>query len=129
MQTITKFEDLECWKAARKLVKFVYQMSDSGKIAHEWELKTQLRRAALSIMNNLAEGFGRYGDKDSLRFYDTAKASAYEVKSMLYVLEDLEFLSPTQLSQLREQLNHTLSLTMGWIRYHAQKSPPNPPKP
>ena len=68
-------------------------------------------------MNNIAEGFGRFGDKDSLRFYDIAKASAYEVKSMLYVLEDVNYLTNEQLDNLRNLTDKALNLTLGWIRH------------
>lgn len=117
MDPIKRFEDLECWKAARLLVKAVYECSQTGELSKDWDTKSQIKRAALSVMNNIAEGFGRFGEKDSLRFYDIAKASAYEVKSMLYVLEDVGYLPNDQLSQLRKLTDSTLNLTLGWIRY------------
>lgn len=123
MDPIKRFEDLECWKSARLLVKTVYEYCQAGELSRDWETKNQLKRAALSVMNNIAEGFGRYGDKDSLRFYDMAKASAYEVKSMLYVLEDVGYLSPEQRLQLNKLTDATLNLTIGWIRYIAKSSP------
>ena len=117
MEPIKRFEDLECWKASRFLVKAVYEYSQMGELSRDRDTKSQIKRAALSIMNNIAEGFGRFGDKDSLRFYDIAKASAYEVKSMLYVLEDINYLSNDQLANLRKLTDNTLNLTLGWIRY------------
>ncbi len=123
MEPIKKFEDLECWKAARGLVKAIYEESQTGELSKDWDTRSQLRRAALSVMNNLAEGFGRFSEKDSLRFYDIAKASIYEVKSMLYVLEDVKYLSAERLTHLRAHTESTLKLTLGWIRYLNQ-----PPK-
>ncbi len=123
MGPIKKFEDLECWKSARILVKTIYELSQTGELSKDWDIKSQIKRAAISIMNNLAEGFGRFGDKDSLRFYDIAKASTYEVKSMLYVLEDVNYLTSEQLMNLRTLTDNTLSLILGWIRYLT-----NPPK-
>ncbi len=117
MEPIKRFEDLECWKAARLLVKAVYTCSQTGELSKDWDTKSQIKRAALSVMNNIAEGFGRFGDKDSLRFYDIAKASAYEVKSMLYVLEDVNYLTNEQLDNLRNLTDKALNLTLGWIRH------------
>jgi len=117
MEPVKKFEDLECWKAARLLVKEVYTCSQTGELSRDWDTKSQIKRAALSVMNNIAEGFGRFGAQDSLRFYDIAKASTYEVKSMLYVLEDVNYLSQDQLSKLRKLTDDALNLTLGWIRY------------
>lgn len=59
MEPIKKFEDLECWKSARNLVKIVFDLSQVGELSKDWDTKSQIKRAALSIMNNLAEGFGR----------------------------------------------------------------------
>jgi four helix bundle protein len=117
MEPIKRFEDLDCWKSSRLLVKMVYELSQTERLSHDWDTKSQLKRATLSIMNNIAEGFGRYGDKDSLRFYDIAKASAYEVKSMLYVLEDVNYLNEEQLKNVRALTDSTLRLTLGWIKY------------
>lgn len=117
MEPIKRFEDLECWKAARLLVKTVYTCSQIGELSKDWDTKSQIKRAALSVMNNIAEGFGRFGDKDSLRFYDIAKDSVYEVKSMLYVLEDVNYLTNEQLDNLRNLTDNALNLTLGWIRH------------
>jgi len=64
MAKVDKFEDLECWKSARQLVKMVYQFSETGKLAKDFSTKDQIRRASLSTMNNIAEGFGRHGNKE-----------------------------------------------------------------
>lgn len=122
MGPIKRFEDLECWKAARVLVKTIYESAQNGELSKDWDTKSQIKRAALSIMNNIAEGFGRFGDKDSLRFYDMAKASAYELKSMLYVLEDVHYLPDEHLTNLRILTDNTLNLTIGGIR-HLTKTP------
>ena len=90
MKRITCFEDLKCCKAARILAKSVYQFSQSGPLASDWVTRSQLRSAALSIMNNIAEGIVRCSLKDSVRFLDIAKASCNEVKSMLYLFEDID---------------------------------------
>lgn len=117
MAKITRFEDLDCWKSARELVKMVYTFSSVGLLSKDFDTKSQIRKAALSSMNNIAEGFARYHKKDSLRFYDFAQSSAAEVKSMSYVLEDLNYLNIDELKSLREKTEDTRNLTLGFIRY------------
>jgi four helix bundle protein len=117
MSKIENFEDLECWKAARVLVKDVYKLSGSGELAKDFEVRNQLRRAALSAMNNIAEGFGRFGDGDTIRFLDIAQSSVQEVQSMLYVLSDLSYLKNDQVTILRRQADSTKNLTRGLIKY------------
>ena len=122
MEPIKKFEDLECWKSARNLAKIVFEIAQTGELSKDWDTKSQIKRAVLSIMNNLAEGFGRYHEKDSMRFYDIAKSSTYEVKSMLYLLEDVGYFSRDQLAPIKQATEQTLLLIMGWIRYLSQTS-------
>ena len=76
MPKIESFEDLECWKAARTLVKDVYLMSNQGLLYKDYDTKSQLKRASLSIMNNIAEGFGRYSNKEFVKFLGYSKSSA-----------------------------------------------------
>ncbi|MBL7782655.1 MAG: four helix bundle protein [Saprospiraceae bacterium] len=105
------------------MVKNIFEVTQVGELSKDWDTKSQLKRAALSIMNNIAEGFGRFQVKDSMRFYDIAKSSAYEVKSMLYVLEDAGYINEGQKAYLHQLTNTTLQLTLGWIRYLSQKHP------
>ncbi|MBL7809221.1 MAG: four helix bundle protein [Saprospiraceae bacterium] len=122
MKTITRFEDLHCWKAARLFAKHAYQFSQGGHLANDWVTRSQFRRASLSIMNNIAEGFGRFSTKDSIRFLDIAKASCNEVKSMLYLFEDIEYLPITTIQQLHGELDSAAKLINGFIRYLTNKS-------
>jgi four helix bundle protein len=117
MSKIERFEDLKCWKAARELVKEVYTLSDTGKLAKDFDTRSQFRKAALSSMNNIAEGFGRFSRKDFVRFLDTAQSSVLEVQSMLYVLSDLDYLSNDKVDLLRIKTDETKNLILGLIRY------------
>jgi four helix bundle protein len=121
MRKITRFEELDCWKAARILAKNVFEYSQTGELAKDWATRAQFRRATVSIMNNIAEGFGRFSDKDSIRFLDIAKASGNEVKSMLYLFEDINYLPKSSLFQLHKEVDDALNLTGGFIRYLHQR--------
>ncbi len=72
MRKISRFEDLECWKAARILSKHIFLVSNTAPLVADRETRSQLKQAAISIMNNIAEGFGRFSEKDALRFFDMA---------------------------------------------------------
>ena len=114
---IEKFEDLNCWKEARILVKMVFQLAQNKKLEKDFGTRNQLTRAAVSIMNNIAEGFGRYHRKEFIRFLDFSQSSAAEVKSMLYLLEDVDYGTPEQLIELHLQVDKTRNLTLGLIKY------------
>jgi four helix bundle protein len=114
---VTRFEDLKCWQAARIVVKEIFVVCKSGPLAVDFDTKSQLRRAALSMMNNIAEGFGRFSQKEFIRFLDFSKSSALEVESMLYVLEDLEYISNDKLELLRTKTKDAKALTLAMIRY------------
>ncbi len=126
MSKIEKFEDLKCWQSARELVKLVYMACEKGKLAKDFETRGQIKRAALSVMNNLAEGFGRKSNKEFIRFLDIAQSSSMEVKSITYALEDLNYLSIDIISEIRMQSEKTKSITLGLIRYLANKKVDNP---
>ena len=119
--TIEKFEDLDCWKEARVLVKMIYEMlRNTEKI--DRDTASQIRRAALSVMNNIAEGFGRFGDKEFVRFLNISSGSAAEVKSIAYVLEDLNYLTGSESKEIKNQVDQTRKLIHGLIRYLNSKS-------
>ncbi len=118
---IEKFEDLKCWQAARELVKMVYVACEEGKFIKDFDTKSQMRRAALSTMNNIAEGFGRGSDKEFIRFLEIAQSSAMEVKSITYVLIDLNYLPEEKIMEISKKAEETKSITLGLIRYLRNK--------
>ena len=114
---MNRFEDLDCWKASRILAKTIFQVCENGNLAKDWDTRSQLRRAAVSIMNNIAEGHGRFSDADNVRFLDMAKASGNEVKSMLYLLEDIGYCTPETMLTLHKLTDDAVNLTGGYLRY------------
>ena len=117
MAKIERFEDIEAWKKARELTKIIYEVTSQGKLASDFSLRDQLRRAAVSIMANIAEGFEREGNKEFRQFLATAKGSAGEVKALLYVAMDAGLTSMEQFQQIRTLSDETSRLLAGFLRY------------
>lgn len=84
MATITKFEDLEIWKLAREQAKEIYKLTKEGSFAKDFDLKNQINAAAGSAMDNIAEGFERFSNKEFSQFLIISKGSNGEVRSQLY---------------------------------------------
>jgi four helix bundle protein len=121
MAKVERFEDLLCWQKSRQLVSLVYNVSDKGKFKTDFDLKSQFRRAAVSSMNNIAEGFSRYSQKEFIRFLDISSSSSGEVKSMLYILEDLEYVAAEELEILHLSVDETKKLTLALLKYLVNK--------
>lgn len=117
MAAAKNFEELDCWKEARMLVKIAFKVCEEGKLSKDFGTADQFRRAALSVMNNIAEGHGRHSTKEFIRFLDFAQSSALEVKSIAYVLSDLDYLSSEQATAIRTRADTTKNLIRGLIRY------------
>ncbi len=124
MAKVEKFEELVCWQKARTLVKEIYQSTNSGNLSKDFDIKSQIRRAALSSMSNIAEGFGRVSRKEFIRFLEISAASASEVKSILYVALDLEYLPKERVQILQNLTEDIKSLDLGLIKYLNTKKGP-----
>jgi four helix bundle protein len=96
MPTIKRFEEIEAWQTARDLTKRIYAVTDLGKFARDFGLRDQIRRASVSVMSNIAEGFESQTQQQFIRYLSIAKASAGEVRSQLYVSRDLNYLTEEQ---------------------------------
>ncbi len=104
MSFAERFEDLRIWQEAREQVSAIYRSLKRGTGGYaDRGFREQLQRASVSVMNNIAEGFERKTPKDFAHFLDLAKGSCGEVRSMLYVAEDLLYLSPAEALQLRDK--------------------------
>lgn len=95
MSKIEKFEDLIAWQKARKFTASIYKVTTTGKFNKDYSLSDQLRRPAVSIMANIAEGFERRSRPDFHRFLLIAKASCAEARSHLYVSYDCAYIGDT----------------------------------
>ena len=83
-----KFEDLEAWKESRVVVQRVYELTRNEGLKRDFGLCDQIQRSSVSVMTNIAEGFERTGGQEKLHFYNIARASGGETRSLLYVIED-----------------------------------------
>lgn len=126
MSSIKHFTELEAWKEARVLVQLSYKfLINSPEIKVHASLIDQFQRAALSSMNNIAEGFGRASNKDFAHFVNIAAASLDEVESMTYVLEDMNAISQKELLRLRRQTVVAKKLSVGLRRHLLKNQKPN----
>ena len=117
MARIERFEDIEAWAKARELTREVYRLTNEGSFARDFGLRDQIRRASVSIMSNIAEGFGRGGNKEFIQFLSIAKGSTTEVQSQLYVALDAGYLSEEQFKNLYDLARSTGRLIGGFLRY------------
>ncbi len=110
MAAIKRFEDLIAWQKARTLVHMVYQQSTQEPLAMDHGLKSQLQRASVSVMSNIAEGFGYNSDRQFLRFLGISRASACEVQSLLYVALDSELIDPKSFDEIQNLSHRTITV-------------------
>ena len=117
MAKIERFEDILAWQKARELVKEVYRASREPMFAKDFGLRDQIRRAAFSIMLNIAEGFARKTSREFLQFLVVAHGSAAEVQSALYVALDQSYLDQAQFECLYNKADETSKVIMGFSNY------------
>lgn len=119
MTLIKRFEDIEGWQEARKLNKLVYAISASEGLNKDFGLTNQLRRASVSIMANIAEGYDCDSALEFARFLEIAHRSAVEIQSLLYVALDVGYINQTDFNEICQQIRLVKSL-VGGLR-NAQK--------
>jgi four helix bundle protein len=117
MAKIERFEDLASWQKARELNRLIYQLSRSGAMAKDFGLRDQIRRASVSVMSNIAEGFERGGDREFAQFLSNAKGSCGEVRCQLYVALDEEYLTETEFEDLYQRSLEVSRLISGFMAY------------
>ena len=117
MATFKRFEDITAWQRARELTKEIYNLTSHNEFSRDFGLKDQIRRASVSIMSNIAEGFERSGTGEFVHFLATAKGSAGEVRSQLYVAFDQEYISPSVFHCLSNSVTEISRMIAGLIDY------------
>lgn len=117
MGKIEKFEDLKVWQKAREMNLRIYKLSNRGTFSKDYGLRDQIRRASVSIVSNIAEGFERNGNKEFSQFLSIAKASAGEVRAQLYIALDLEYISKEEFSEILNDLMEVSKMIKGLMNY------------
>ncbi|HKS38273.1 MAG TPA: four helix bundle protein [Verrucomicrobiae bacterium] len=116
------FEKSEAWKSARVLTNVVYSLRRSEPLTKDFGLRDQLRRAAVSVMNNVAEGWESLHSAERRQAYNVARRSCGEVRSMSYILFDNKFISAAEQESLQAQCIQTGKLISGLIRSIRERS-------
>jgi len=124
---VKNFEDLEIWKDARLLTRRIYQLTRDPKFSKDFALRDQIRRAAISIMSNIAEGFERGGNQEFIQFLYVAKGSCGEVRSQLWVALDQEYIDQRVADNLLMILKR-LSIMIKHLIDHLKRSGMRGPK-
>jgi four helix bundle protein len=127
---IIRFEDIEAWQEARKLVKMVYGIiNKKPEFRKDFRLVNQIRDAAASSMSNIAEGFSRKGNKEFIQFLFISKSSAAEVQSHFYVAIDQGYVNQEDFNRVYDQAEVVSKLDLGFIKYlNSQLNKLNKPK-
>ena len=121
------FEDLEVWKLSRILTNRIYAASNDGKLSKDYDLKSQIRRAAVSVMSNIAEGYERGGNQEFFQFLSIAKASCGEVRSQLYLARDQTYIAESECDKLIDAFKK-LSIMLNNFMESLKGSPYKGPK-
>lgn len=122
---IKRFEDIDVWKEARKLVNIIYDLTSKELFKKDFGLREQIQRAAVSCMSNVAEGFDSDTKQQFIQMLSYAKRSSSEVQSELYVALDRAYISEEEFSKSYNQAKTVRKLANGFIRYLRTGKPAN----
>jgi four helix bundle protein len=118
------FEDIEAWQKARELARTIYLVSNSGEFSRDFALRDQIRRAVISIVSNIAEGFERDGNAEFIQLLSVAKGSAGELTAQLYAALDCGYINSekfNKLCALASEVSAKLSRLMAYLRNSGMK--------
>jgi four helix bundle protein len=119
---IESFEEIKAWQEAKLMTVEAYGLTRNSNFSRDFSLCDQIRRACVSVMANIAEGFGRNSGKEFIRFLHIAKASAFEVQSHLHIARELEYISHDQFSSCYQRCASAIRLIGGFINYLSNQS-------
>ena len=117
MAAIKRFEDLECWQEARKLVQLIYRITKNNSFDKDFRLVAQITNSAVSSMANIAEGFHRKSNKDFMKFLDYSRASLAETLSHSYVALDQGYISQEELEHVKQHADVVWKKVNNFITY------------
>lgn len=111
------YKNLDVWKEARKLVPLIYTLTQEFPEDEKFGLTSQIKRAAISVPSNIAEGMGRNSSKETRQFFFIAKGSLYEIETQLYLSLDLGFITEDKSEHIFNQITSVRKLIIGFIKY------------
>lgn len=120
MASLNRFKDITAWRKARVLPRRTPEVTGPGTFSRDYELRNQIRRAAISTRSNIAEGFERDGNNEFRQLLSITKGSAGEVKAQLYVALDAGYLSSAEFEEFYRLASETGQLTGGFVRYSGE---------
>ena len=120
VEKVQRFEDLIAWQKARGLTKEIYLLTRSGDFAKDYGLASQIQRAAVSVMSNIAEGFERQGTLEYIRFLTISKTSCAEVRAQLYVALDIGYIQQDAFERLAQSAEE-VSRILGGLKHSLEK--------
>ena len=115
--TLKTFEDLECWKAANEVRRFVMKLVKKFPPEEKYSLANNMTRASRSVTQNIAEGFGRFHYQENVQFCRQSRGSLYELVDQLITARDEEYISEADLKEGRERISKATALLNGYINY------------
>ncbi len=122
MTMIQRFEDIQAWQEARRLVKMIYAITNKELFSRDFGMRDQIRRASVSVMANIAEGFDCESKVEFARFLGIARRSAVEVQSLLYAAFDTAYIDQKEFDMHYEQARKAKALIGGFKRSLIKKS-------
>jgi len=116
-QKIENFEDLEIWKLSIKLATDIFKLSQNGELKSDFGTKDQIRRASLSVSSNIAEGFEYNNNKQFIRFLNYSKGSLGELRSQIYLLREVNYISDKDFNDLTNQSVNLIKKVKSLMNY------------
>lgn len=126
---IERFEELEAWQQARQLANMVYDLVASDGFRHDFRLRDQTTGAAISVMNNIVEGFTSQSDPEFIKFLGYARRSTAEVQTCLYLALDRRYIGATTFTQTYQHAEKTRKIIDGFLRYLRESKRPRHARP
>lgn len=122
MSNYKRYTELEVWKESTSLASDIYKLTSVYPKSELFGIVSQIRRCAVSIPSNIAEGCGRQHSKESIQFLSIARGSLYELETQLYISKELNFIEAIQLEPLLKRIESQGKLINGFIRYFKTKA-------